>query len=518
MIIFWCIPVAVVGAISNINFLIEKAPWLEFINNMPDKLLGIITGLLPVVALAILMSLVPPFIKKMGKVSGCMTVQQVESYCQAWFYAFEVVHVFLVVALCSSSISAVPQIVSDSSLLMPLLAQNLPKSSNFYIAYYCLQGLTISAGLLVQIVALILAQFLGKILDGTPRAKWNRWNTLGQPFWSVIYPAYQLLAVIAFSYAMIAPLILGFAFVTFVFIYCAYMYILIHVMQPNKTDARGRNYPSALLQLFVGLYLAEICLTAMFVFGKNWAAVALEGVMIAVTALCHIYYKWKFLPLWDVVPVSAIRYAAGDGTYQYPMHDQGWKEIKIEGENYWQGGNQLGLTGDHDQQVLPNVNEKDTYLATGSESIINDGTSQSKVTTDSKQPINRNNVVDEKAIESSGVRNSVPTSKPEGSAITRFFKPKLQSFDFVRDNMPEPYFNYIEYNPDFVRNAYEDPVVNDEEPHIWIARDEMGLSEIEKNKALENGVDVSDENAIYNEKGELIYTGAPPSYEEALKV
>ena len=84
--------------------------------------------------------------------------------------------------------------------------------------------------------------------------------------------------------------------------------------------------------------------------------------------------------------------------------------------------------------------------------------------------------------------------------------------------MPQPYFNYIEYNPGFLRNAYDDPVVKDEEPHIWIARDEMGLSEIEKNKALENGVDVSDDNAIYNEEGELIYTGAPPSYEEALKV
>ena len=121
-IIFWSIPVAVVGAISNITFLIKVAPWLEFINNMPSKLKGIITGLLPVVALAILMSLVPPFIKKVGKVSGCMTVQQVESYCQAWFYAFEVVHVFLVVALCSSSISSVPDIVEDPSSLMPLFS------------------------------------------------------------------------------------------------------------------------------------------------------------------------------------------------------------------------------------------------------------------------------------------------------------------------------------------------------------------------------------------------------------
>ena len=88
----------------------------------------------------------------------------------------------------------------------------------------------------------------------------------------------------------------------------------------------------------------------------------------------------------------------------------------------------------------------------------------------------------------------------------------------IRAIMPEAYHNYIEYNSEFLKNAYEDPAVIDEEPHIWIPRDEMGLSEIEKNKALEQGVDVSDVNAIFNDKGSLEYTGPPPSYEEALKI
>jgi hypothetical protein len=63
LIIFWSIPVAFVGAISNINYLIEKLPWLSFINNLPAKLLGLITGLLPVVLLSLLMSLLPPFLR-----------------------------------------------------------------------------------------------------------------------------------------------------------------------------------------------------------------------------------------------------------------------------------------------------------------------------------------------------------------------------------------------------------------------------------------------------------------------
>ncbi|CAK7900217.1 phosphate metabolism protein 7 [[Candida] anglica] len=516
MIIFWAIPVAVVGAISNINFLISKVHFLSFINNLPSFLLGLITGLLPVVALAILMSLVPPFIRKMGKVAGCITVQQVESFCQAWYYAFQVVHVFLVVTLASSATSVVTAVIDEPSSALKLLAEKIPPASNFYIAYLCLQGLAVSSGLLVQIVGLILSQFLGKILDSTPRAKWTRWNTLGQPAWSTVYPAYQLLVVIALCYAVIAPLVLGFTAVAFTLIYFAYVYTLTYVLQPNKTDARGRNYPSALFQMFVGLYLAEVCLLAMFVFTKNWVCVALEAVILAVTIGCHVYYKRIFLPLFDIVPISALKYASGDNTFQYPSHDQGLKEIKSEGENYWQGGNQLGLTGDHADQVLPHL---DNSAASGPAASTLDNHS-----TDSRKPINDKSS-DEKLAEPTYETKASTTTAGESQEkvkpvgwISRFFHPKTESFDLLRKVMPQVLFNYIEYNDDFIKTAYEDPAVNDDEPHIWIPRDELGLSEIQKNLALEQGVDVSDGNAIFNEKNSIEYTGPPPSYEEALKI
>ena len=59
MIIFWAIPVAVVGAISNINYLTDKVPFLKFILDIPPVVLGVVTGLLPSVLLSVLMSLVP---------------------------------------------------------------------------------------------------------------------------------------------------------------------------------------------------------------------------------------------------------------------------------------------------------------------------------------------------------------------------------------------------------------------------------------------------------------------------
>ena len=59
LIIFWAIPTAVVGFISNINNIIKILPWLSFINNCPQVILGVITSLLPTVLMSVLMALVP---------------------------------------------------------------------------------------------------------------------------------------------------------------------------------------------------------------------------------------------------------------------------------------------------------------------------------------------------------------------------------------------------------------------------------------------------------------------------
>lgn len=501
-IIFWCIPIAVVGAISNINFITSKLTFLKFINNMPSVIMGVITSLLPTVLLAVLMSLVPPFIKKMGKISGCLSVQEVERYCQNWYFAFQAVNSFLVLTLASAAVSSITSIIDDPTSALKLLATKLPKASNFYISYLCLYGLSVSSGLVLQIGNLIKSHIMGRIFDKTPRAKWTRYNTLDQPSFSVLYPGFMLVSLIALAYAIIAPLILGFATITFFLIFIAFAYNFTYVLQPNGADARGRNYALALFELFTALYLAESTLVAMFVFGKNWACVALEGFWILVTAVCHVYLKWKFLPLLETVPISAIKYASNDRTFQYPMYDQGWKEIKTEGKNYWEGGNQLGLVDSNladskSDQAHPDA--KDSELEVKGE----------ETDSNPRVGVNNNNT------EASGTKM---LNKPSVGAITRFFKPKENTFDMVRDSMPASYFNYIEYNPEFVSVSYEDPVVTDDEPHIWIAKDNLGLSEIQKNKTLENGVACTDDDAGFNKKGQTEYYGPPPSYEEALRV
>ncbi|GKT51158.1 uncharacterized protein ColSpa_11339 [Colletotrichum spaethianum] len=58
-IVFWSIPSAIVGTVSNIKFLANLFPFLAWIAELPGPVTGIISGLLPALALSFLMAIVP---------------------------------------------------------------------------------------------------------------------------------------------------------------------------------------------------------------------------------------------------------------------------------------------------------------------------------------------------------------------------------------------------------------------------------------------------------------------------
>lgn len=64
MVVFWSIPAAIVGIISNVKYL-SSFFFLTWINDLPSVVLGLVSGLLPAVALSALMALVPYIMRGM---------------------------------------------------------------------------------------------------------------------------------------------------------------------------------------------------------------------------------------------------------------------------------------------------------------------------------------------------------------------------------------------------------------------------------------------------------------------
>lgn len=495
LVVLWAFPVAFVGMVSNISYLIDKLHWLEFLNKLPHKLFGILTSLAPTVALAVLMMLLPIFIRKMALVSGSPSVQHVEHFTQQAFFAFQVIQVFLVTTISSSATSTVTAIIEKPTSAMSMLASNLPLSSNFYISYTLLQGLSVSSGALLQVVPLILFYVLGFFLDNTARKLWGRFTGLSAMSWGTTFPVYTNLAVVVFSYAIISPIILIFAAVGFFLLYVAYLYNLTYVFEESP-DSRGIHYPRALFQTLVGLYIGQICLLGLFVVGKGWGPIVLQAICLGVTVFVHINLNAAFDHLMQFVPVDTMKPLDGKSDtpsfvniYSNKAQDRDEiKELPHFPVKKYHPRNSMQL-----DQRTNSVLSENTYEI--NENIVSG---------------NENNLITVPLL-ADGDTSPVPPAP----FWKRYFLPHIyNAYKVAKTRLPEI---YSLPDPDENANdsdnahAYDYPAVSAKCPYLWIPRDPYGWSTTEIAK-LHGIVEISDEGAAFNEKGKISWTAPPPSY------
>lgn len=88
------------------------------------------------------------------------------------------------------------QIFDDPTQAPTLLAENLPGASTFYLSFFVLQGLAVTASTIFQIGPFLIFNIASPFLDTTPRKKFERWITLSGISWGDTYPKFTLFAVI----------------------------------------------------------------------------------------------------------------------------------------------------------------------------------------------------------------------------------------------------------------------------------------------------------------------------------
>ena len=87
-VIFWSIPVAVVSLFSNVDYMSEKVSFLGWIKSIPNVPKGIIKAVLPTAALAVLNSLLPPWLRYNARMSGIPSKNLIELSLMTRFFIF----------------------------------------------------------------------------------------------------------------------------------------------------------------------------------------------------------------------------------------------------------------------------------------------------------------------------------------------------------------------------------------------------------------------------------------------
>ncbi|KAK4208187.1 hypothetical protein QBC37DRAFT_81513 [Rhypophila decipiens] len=502
-IIFWSIPAAFIGTLSNIDRLTDLLPFLGFINLLPGAILGVIKGFLPALALTWLMAIVPKILRGCARVAGVPSHAHVELFVQTAYFAFQVVQVFLVTTLVRAASDSLQQVIKDPLSIKELLSANLPTASNFYLSYILLQCIGSGALELLNIVDLWKHAVVTKFATD-PRKQFRRWDNLKRIHWGSVYPKFTNLAVIALSYSCIAPLILVFAGLGMCFVYVVYRYNLIYVYESDY-DTQGLFYPTALMQLMWGLYIAEVCMIGLFALKSGFGPLLLMVLFLVFSILVHISLHEAVTPLLynlprtlarekDVGPI--IKPEAGDQDPSAPRPDDAGGLAAA----YYDEDEHFG-----DEPEPPPLNELDTDIQMrgieGSSSLkymfldLSKGLFRAKLKNDVKDSGLTRILTQVKVF-------LTPDPTKKHNFIIRWFHPEIYQDFRALQSIVNPGPEDVELPDDYARKAYWPPEMWRPAPRLWIPKDEARVSRQEVAHTKES-VFISDQGCWLQKKGRV---------------
>jgi hypothetical protein len=364
---------------------------------------------------------------------------------QSWYFAFQVVQVFLITTLSSAVTSVINQVLKNPGTILPLLATNLPKASNFYISFFILLGLSSAASTLLNIGGFVVVVLLGRILPGkTPRKIFEKLTKMSGPTWGSEFPKWTNLAVIAITYSGIAPLVLGFAVIGFTLMYIAFRYNFLYVYEAN-IDTKGAAYQKAMKQVLVGCYLSELCLIGLFGISTadNKMSAGPLAIMCLLLALTIIFQ----LTLGKALRNEEARLAYADPS---PFN----------------GHHEDGLNGANAEKTMP----------------AKEGEAPTHAPKATRIPLFLRKLIN-----------------PERNSIHNLSASLDQFYHKPQDPLPV----------EIQKRAFFNPSVTSPTPVIWIVHDDMGISqrEIMDTKKVVPELHITDEQATFNEKGKVYWKG-----------
>lgn len=392
-----------------------------------------------------------------------------------------------------------------------LLSQNLPKASNFYISYFILQGLALSATRLVHLGSLFQHQ-LTTNSTGNPRKIAARYHRLRKIHWGSVYPVFTNMGVIAITYSIIAPIVLGVAALGLFLIYLSYRYNLLYIYSSER-DTRGLHYPRALKQILTGIYLAEICLVGLFALKGAYGPLILTFGLLLFSALIHLSLNDALSPLmfnlprtlaaeeelrkqgnhpWNAAQLEDWRDAGANARVEAAMHDMGYDEDFDPSDP--------AANVDHGEQNSRGVE----IPIEGADAVVKLGTSTLKTMLRAKYAASPVPAFIAKIDFWTYWITPDPNIKP--NFMLRFLHPEIfADYHILRARIPvELQELQVMYEQEVLRDAYSPPSVRARAPRVWLPSDEAGVSVQEVRHCQQAGVEARDDRAWIWEKGGVV--------------
>ncbi|KFZ08124.1 hypothetical protein V502_09528 [Pseudogymnoascus sp. VKM F-4520 (FW-2644)] len=444
MVVFWSLPAAGIGLITKIDFLTDKVPFLSWINKLPKPILGLITGLLPAVALSLLMAAAPMILRAIARQSGAPSLSMIELFVQKSYFVFQVVQVFLVTTLSAAISASLTQILED-----PLPGDERNEG--------CASAFAPPGGVCER----------KDPEDDVDQVAPPKKDPLGERLSNVCQYGCD-------CYSCIAPIILGFGAMCFYLVHKVYHYNLLYVYS-SEVDTRGLLYPHALMQILTGVYLAEICLIGLFGIQAAFGPLLMMLMLAIFTFLIQVSLNDALGPLLYNLPRSLAVQGLYDDLEEEPP-------VVVDPDTQYDSdfdpGDPNGVT--HEEIGTRGVEGTKGYSKVALRFLSSSMQEKFSAKTGSVSSFFQ-------SIDFWTPWVSPDPTNPKPNFFLKWLHPEVfHDFSALREkiptDLPDP-----EYTPELLREAYLQPSLNKlNDPKLWIPADAAGVSrqEIEHSKGV----------------------------------
>jgi len=357
--------------------------------------------------------------------------------------------------------------------------------------------------------------------SGNPRLIAKKYHRLRKIHWGAVYPVFTNMGVIAISYSLIAPIILGVAAIGLGCVYVTYRYNLLYIYSSER-DTRGLHYPRALKQTLMGVYLAEICLAGLFGLKGAYGPVVLTFGLVIFSALIHASLNDALSPLLYNLPrtLAAEEELRKEGNPPFlaanleDKNDNEPEPIDAEGQE------NTGYDSDFDPSDPANTVDHGEQSSRGIVKI--EGADRAlNLTTRTLSSLIKKKVRESplpyiiSKIDFWSYWITPDPSNPSPNFILKFLHPEIfADYHILRDLIPEEIRTLeMVYEESVIKDAYSIPSMRNKSPRIWIPRDEpprgarISRQEVDHCSKV---VEISDEGAwIDGERGLSVDVDGP---------
>ncbi|CAK5265567.1 unnamed protein product [Mycena citricolor] len=558
LIVAWIFPVTFIGTLSQISTLCSHVPWLNWICLAPHPIPGIIQGIIPPLLLAIFFAVLPLILRGLAWYECIPRYSLMSVSVYHRYYLFLLFHGFLIITISSNLSNIINNLVNNPSTAVQNMAKQLPGVSVFFLTLMVTQGLAGAGAALAQLFPLLF-HFIRKWLTGrTPRQAFTVTFLMPAADFGLILPTISLLATIGFSYSMLNPMINLFALLSFVMFFIAYKFLLTQVFdQPDESETGGMYFPMCMSNLFVGLYIEQICLACLFFLKASISpqTAVVEAVMmlilVGLTAAAHIMINTSFGPMTEFLPMSL---ATKKMAKRYEKHQQKQGDTTaLDHEEDMFQRNALRSVRRRIQRLpkqldstlvtlRARVKEEGEYLASPSskrkhkfsedtprESFDPSSTDSPSTSHDPASPPPTTEGEGQKQAEKQVIADLPEGDAPElyrpkspapshtserprasrsrtrtQSKTTRPGRPSIDSRDLSDEDVS------TDDEEDTDEHAFDHPSTYMPQPTVWLPKDRLGISELLIGEMRAAGVDASDLGASMDARGVVEVTRNPP--------